>query len=281
MIKTVHEVRIQDTGRAPGLTVLCANYELGKWRDEALVGDLFDRHLTSFALSYTEWLDINGETAARAIRKAAKAIYATDKYQRRGEFGELILHAAAKDFFGAEPAVSKIYYKDSDNDTVKGFDCVHVVTTPDDIEVWLGEVKFYDTLGAAISDAAQSLEAHLKRDFLRREFTAITNKLDPKWPGAVRLKDLLDDATTLDDIIERLVIPVLLTYDSAAVGAHTKNCPEYEAALRQEAEEGWAKLVGALSLQFPVTLQLILVPLPDKSRFARLCHQKLNLWRHL
>ncbi|MEN3029932.1 Hachiman antiphage defense system protein HamA [Chromobacterium amazonense] len=37
-------------------------------------------------------------------------------------------------------AISKIYFKDAVNNTVKGFDAVHVLATQNGLELWLGEV---------------------------------------------------------------------------------------------------------------------------------------------
>jgi len=129
MSRGILRCRVHDAALDPSLMLLCSGFELGAWRVQDLVDDSFQRHLASFALSWTEFQKIDGESAGRALRRAAEVVYETNKYARRGEFGELFLHAIAKDFFGAQPAVSKIYYKDSRNDTVKGFDCVHIVET--------------------------------------------------------------------------------------------------------------------------------------------------------
>lgn len=282
MVGTVLEIRHQDVGIDPALTVLCAGYEMGQWRDAQLVEDMFDRHLISFALSYTEFIAVDGATAARALKRAARAVYNTDKYKRRGEFGELILHAAVIDFFNAEPAVSKIFYKDSANDTVKGFDSVHVVQAPDSIEIWLGEAKFYQDIGGAITAAATSIKEHLERDFLRSEFIAITNKLDASWPHADAFRESLDEATSLDQIAARLVFPVLLTYDSNAVNDSSSLTPKYVADLVAEAEAAWDKFSTNLTgLTLPITLQLILVPVKSKKELVQMMHERLRAWQQV
>lgn len=281
-MQSVLTIRVQHMELRPSLTVLCAGYELDAWRAAALVDDLFQRHLASFALSYTDFNTINGENAARSLKHAAQIVYSTDKYRRRGEFGELLLHAALIDFFGARPAVSKIYYKDSDNDTVKGFDSVHIVETQDSIEIWLGEAKFYKNASQAIGEALESLNDHLERDFLRREFIAITNKLDRNWAHSEVVRDMLDGARSLNDIVQSLVIPVLVTYNSEAVNAWSQVCPQYVDQLRAEAHAAWTRFdLGKLSARFEVTLQLILLPLADKDHLLELMHQKLNVYQAL
>ncbi|THG34553.1 DUF1837 domain-containing protein [Glaciibacter flavus] len=283
MVRSVLEVRIQDAALNPALTVLCAGYEMEVWRAPELVDDLFSRHLTSFALSFTEFNSIDGETAARALRRSAEMVYGTDKYRRRGEFGELILHAALIDFFGATPAVSKIYYKDSDNDTVKGFDSVHVVGRHDgELEVWLGEAKFYKDLSGAITEAVKSIEDHLERNFLRREFIAITNKVDATWPHADAFRGLLDGAASLDEIAKSLVIPVLITYESVSVASHKVVDDAYKSALEAEVRTAWkAFSEKELKTKLTITLQLILLPLESKDRLIGLMHEKLKVWQHI
>lgn len=64
-----------------------------------------------------------------------------DKYLRRGEFGELILHLLLRDFHNTIPLLSKIYFKDSFGAVVHGFDAVHI--EPNTKTLWLGESKLY------------------------------------------------------------------------------------------------------------------------------------------
>ena len=165
--RPVLEVRVTFLDRDPELTVVCPGYELGRWRAEELARDVFDRHLLTFALSYTEYADVSYDTAAQSLRKAAQAVYKTEKYSKRGEFGELLLHSITRDIFGSEPAISKIYFKDAVNDTVKGYDAVHVVEIGGELELWLGEVKFYESLDQAIRDVTDELRVHLSIDYLR------------------------------------------------------------------------------------------------------------------
>ena len=273
--------RLNDQSLSPTLIVVCAGFEGGAWRAQDLVDDLFQRHLPSFALSFTDLTSIDGETAARSLKQAADIVYNTNKYGSRGEMGELILHGVAKDFFGALPAVSKIYYKDSANDTVKGFDCVHVTETQGELVLWLGEVKFYSNLAQAIRDAADELRSHLEAEFLKREFLAITNKLDPAWPHTESLIEMLDAANSLDDIVSSIRVPVLLTYDSKAVADSNAVSPEYVAALEIEARTAWESFASKLDLPLPVTLELILLPVEEKARLAGLFHQKLSIYKHL
>lgn len=270
-----------DQSCTPSVELFCPGFELGAWREDALVGDVFDRHLTSFALNFSEFRDIDGEVAANAIRRAAKAVYATDKYKHRGEFGELLMHAVLRDFYGAEPAVSKIYYKDSANDVVKGFDGVHLVADGDSAELWLGEAKFYSDSSAAAADALKSLQDHVAADFLRAEFVAITNKLDPAWPHADEVRRMLASARSLDEIVKSLVVPVFLTYESAGVQQSRVVDAAYESLLAGEAKAIQAKFVGAVPLPIDVRVVVILLPLASKASLVQKLDAKLKLWQDI
>lgn len=281
MNKSVLRIRVQALDPLPALTVVCPGFELSEWRATDLVQDLFHRHLASFALSFTEYNSVDGDTAGRSMSRAAKMVYSTDKYSKRGEFGELILHGIARDFFNAQPAVSKIYYKDSDNDTVKGFDSVHIVEADGKIELWLGEVKYYKKLSAAIRDVTAELKDHFASEFLKREFIAITNKLDQNWPHSETVADLLDSANSLDEIVDSLVVPVLLTYESSAAQSCNTLSDDYIVALTQEAEQARTSFNEKLDVPFTITIQLILLPVEDKSKLTEIFHEKLKIWQQL
>lgn len=120
------DIRTSDTQHNPYLITACAGYELGKWREKQLAEYLIE-WLPEFCLKYTEIKSLGSNNAVRLLKKAASNVYATKKFKNRGEIGEIILHAIIRHEFNTIPLISKIYYKDAPNDTVKGFDCVHVV----------------------------------------------------------------------------------------------------------------------------------------------------------
>ena len=275
MLKLVlHEI-----GNERSISGLCAGYERGQWRHSALA-DFLMESLPDFCLTYSEYSEIGHESAVRMIRKAAKTVYSTGKFKNRGEFGELLLHVILKMTMGTLPAVSKIYYKDSANDTVKGFDAVHVVPSETGLELWLGEAKFYEDIAAAIRDAADELEQHLAADYLRSEFVAILNKVDEHWPHAPQLMKLLDERTSLDQVFEACCIPVLLTYDGECTAQYDVFSEQYKAALIEEMRGIKARFDGRVST-VPHRVHLILVPLNTKKILVEDLHRKLDAMKAL
>lgn len=262
---------------------LCAGFERRQWRENALVEHVME-WLPEFALTYDELQSISYHNAQRMVRRAANAVYKTEKYGNRGEFGEVLLHIAIRQIFSTIPAVSKIYYKSGVNETVKGFDAVHVVDTGDDLELWIGETKFYNEVGRAIRDVCDEIIDHLKTDYLRNEFLLIANKIDSSWPHATSLKKLIDENTSLDEIFSRAVIPILLTYDSNVVKGSTISDQQYLENIKTELTSAYAKLrkrlddehIKTFGTPLEITVHIILLPLKDKAELTTALNQRLK-----
>lgn len=268
------EVVIDHSELSPALMGLCAGFERGEWRLDQLAGHLIE-WLPDFALSDQELSEVSRGNMVKQLRKAARLIYDTKKFDRRGEFGELVMHAVLRQCFGSLPAIKKIFYKDSRNDTVKGFDAVHVVPTSTGLELWLGEVKFYDSITRAIKDVVIELHAHTETDYLRNEFMLITNKLDKSWPYADKLAKLTSPNTSLDEVFDACVFPVLLTYDSTTVQHHVKATDEYRDALRAEFRAHHTSFCSKV-LPKNIRLHLILLPLKNKHELVQNLHARLK-----
>jgi hypothetical protein len=264
---------IHDKAGRPGLTGASAGYEQGKFRNDELADYLFD-WLPEFALKYSELEEFNSVTAMRLVKQAAKVVYTTDKYQKRGEFGELLLHALLRQVFDSEPAISKIYYKSANNETVKGFDAVHIVENGDALELWLGEVKFYKNANTAVADITKEIVDHTEQRYLRDEFVLIGTKLDPRWKHCDKVKELINRRKSLDEVFARICIPALVTYESGCVASHTKVCTEFKDELKAEMAEIAAKF-GAAKLP-DIRIHLFLVPLHEKETLVKLLHSKLE-----
>lgn len=262
-----------------GLLGLCANYEAGRWRAIEFADLLFD-YLPEFALEYSELAQFNAGTGRRQLRKAALLMYASDKYKSRGEFGELLLHAACREIYRSEPAISKIFFKGAVNETVHGFDSVHVVADGDALELLLGEVKFYTDVSSAMSAVTAELEEHLRADWLRSECMLITNRLDPAWPHSERLREMISDRQTLDRVFRSIRVPVLLTYDSKCIAGHSCEDAPYPVNFGAELQAIHERFRGR-DLPAHVIIDLILVPLLSKADFVAQLDRKLRIFQQI
>lgn len=267
------DIVIHDPDRVPGLTGACAGYEGKKFRNDDLAEHLFE-WLPDFAMKFSELEEFNSGTSRRMLRRAAKTVYTTEKYGKRGEFGELLLHALLREVFNSQPAISKIFYKSATNETVKGFDAVHVVEASDGPELWLGEVKFYSDATSAIYDITKEIVAHTDLDYLKNEFILIGNKIDEKWDHAGEVHSLINGTKSLDDVFTRVCIPALLSYESKSVAEHEIFDEKFRAALTEELEGLHAKFCEK---ELPeVRIHLFLVPLHQKTDLVKILHDKLE-----
>lgn len=259
---------------------MCPNYDQQRWRAEELAAHLC-RWLPEWALRYGERPDT--ATMMEMARRAALKVYAADSYESRGELGELLLHAVIRHEFETDIAVSKIFFKDSANDTVKGFDCVHVSRAEDgELDLWLGEAKLYTRRSEAIASAAEELVEHLKRDYLRDEFAMVVDKLDEAFPSTADLRDLLDEERPLDQIVARLHIPIFLAYDGKLIREHRMVDDEFVTAMEIEAQAARQALMEKIDgnpLPQEVVIDLIILPVEDKKRLAELFHKELRQWQ--
>jgi hypothetical protein len=276
------EVRVHDLSRSPSITGLCVGYESGEWRAEQFAQYLME-WLPDFALTYSELAGLHSGNVVQLMREAASKVYKSAKFRNRGEFGELILHAAVRQVFNSLPAISKIYYKSSRNETVKGFDAVHVVGPPENMELWIGEVKFYSKINRAISSVVRELKAHTERDYLHDEFLLIKGKIDNTSIHAQPLRRLLSRNTSLDVVFKRTCMPVLLTYDSECVASHTECTEHYSRTFEEEIRRNHAGFVKAVGNKLPkrLVIRLLLLPMHTKRALVTALDQHLRNWREL
>ena len=257
------EVRVQDLGLPHPIAGLCAGFELGKWRAERLADHLF-QWLPYAALNQEHQLAFGPHNFVEMLRLAAAHIYHTKKTLTRGELGELLLHLACIQHFSTIPVMCKLILKTSSNDTVKGFDGVHLLPTPQSgFELWLGEAKFYLDPNEAIREAVKSIRDHLAPAFLNTEKAMIFGHVAPDIPHRDEVLTLFQSQTSGDKLLAMSVFPVLIAYESGTVGNHTSVCDAYVSQLEAEVADlrtYFADKAVGLKLRF----QLIFVPLENK-----------------
>lgn len=270
-------IRVHHMDKPVGVTGLCAGYENNEWRATQLAEHLME-WLPEFALRYSERKELAAHNAYPLLVQAAKTVYTTDKYRNRGEIGELLLHVAMRQVFHTLPAISKYYFKDAQNETVKGFDAVHVVASGTSLQLWLGEVKFYTDIASAVYDAVQELRAHTQHNYLRSEFLAIMNKIDPTWPYAERLKKLIHKNTSLDEIFDNLCIPIFLSYESSIIANHYAVTKEFQDALVEEIIDKYEYFCKK-ALPSDLTIHLFLFPMKTKEMLIKSFDERLKKWQ--
>jgi hypothetical protein len=268
---------------SPAVVAMCAGYDEQRWRAKALVEHLC-QWIPEWALRYGELTErLDSATMMAMSRRAALKVYTSTKFEGRGEFGEIMLHAVIRQEFDTHAAISKIFFKDRANDYVKGFDCVHVSADEEgELALWLGEAKFYVRRGQAIAAVAEDLREHLARDFLREEFALVLDKVDDAFPYADKLHELISGNRPLDEIFTSVRIPVLLAYDSKTIRDHREVSAEFEEAMKADAivaSKDLSEKLKGKKLPREVTIELILLPVEDKKQLTKLLDTELRNWQ--
>lgn len=272
------ELKIHNLDSTPPISALCAGYECGEWRSSQLAEHAME-WLPEFCLTANELKSITSSNALKMIRKAAQSVYQTDKYENRGEFGELFLHIILRQIYGSIPAISKIYFKDSVNNTVKGFDAVHIININNKFELWLGEVKFYKNARKAIRDVIDEIQKHTTQDYLKSEKMLLLDKIDidQESPFHPILSKLLNSNTSLDELFDCACIPILITYDSKTLKKHTKTTKEFNLELEHEVMKVFDDFKNKISnLTIPIKLHVFLLPLQEKSVLIKKLDEELK-----
>jgi hypothetical protein len=243
----------------------CAGYELTEWWCDGFADNLMD-WIVDYALKSDELTSLNHTNPYVRLKQAAARVYTSAKYQRRGEVGEIAAHAVCRKYFDTIPVAPRVNYLSASNDPVKAFDLVHVrYTDDDDVELWLGEAKFFKDRDGAVADAISSIKSHITRGFLTNEKLLLGPQVSSDIPHSNKIKELLSSEVSLDKLIKHAVFPVLIAANSDATPKHTAHNDHYTKEVRTEMAALWKKL-EASGLTSQIKLFLIYVPLGDKDK---------------
>lgn len=155
---------------------------------------------------------------------------------RGSEIAEIVLYGIMKHHFNAIPAIPKIYYKQNDNMNAFGDDSVHIVLTKDnDFQIWLGEAKFYNDLeDKRFNEPIGSIAQMLNSSIIRKELGILTglSELDVVLRDTpeilAKVKNILKNFTSIDEIKKRLHVPILLLHECEITNCATTLSEEYK-----------------------------------------------------
>ncbi len=250
-------------------------FDQGQFRLKPLANVIVDV-IPEFALGYYQsGSSIPVASVVPRLREAARRIYSTEKYQKRGEFGELLLHLLLRDFCRSIPLVSKMYFKDADNVPIHGFDAVHVVDTGTNKQLWLGESKLYEDGHAGVNDLLGDLKKHLTAEYLKREFALIATKLPESCPDIEHWREMFHANKSLDSILNSVCIPMVCTYTSDIYKNHENNSNECSKAFLEECNSLRKVFEDGHKAITKVDIILMLVPVQSKAELVTELHNRL------
>ena len=255
--------------------VLCAGYEGGYWRSERLAAHLL-QWLPYVALDHTQQEEFSIATWLDQVELAAAHVYKTEKTKSRGELGEVMLHIACVQEFGTLPILCKLVLKTSHNDTVKGFDAVHMLPIAnDEFEIWLGEAKFYTDARRAIVEALASIKDHILPSFLNTEKAMIYSHIPSHIPNAKQVRAIFRRSTSSDELMARAVFPVFVAYESSTIANSTEITAEFCELIKQEVTKLHNEFLED-GVKLMLRFQLIFLPLGSKAELISHFDKKLG-----
>ncbi len=219
--------------------------------------------LPDYALAEDELAVNHGNIYVR-LQQAAVRVYTSEKYKKRGEAGEITLHAICRDFFGTIPISNRVFYKSASNDVVKAFDLVHArLVDGEPVEVWLGESKLYTDPIEAVDDAIISMKSHLDAGFLENEKMLLGPQIPKSTPRYAEVMQIFQSQASLDQLLGNAVFVVLIAANSNAASAAKEHNPDYLSEVVVEMNKQVAKLAKQNAF---VNLKIvaIFVPLATK-----------------
>ena len=256
---------------------LCANFENSQWRHKALVEHLFD-WLPETALRPEERLALRDEPN-KLLARAAMRVFKQKDPSKRGELGEVLLHAACRQEFGTLPVIPRLFYKMRSNDQVTGVDVVHLTydQETDKLDLWLGEAKLYDDLSQAKYSALNSVKALWDAVNLSEMKALVGPKIEPTAPYAEKLNWLFEEETSLDEIVDRIVIPICLAVDFDLTKQANKRTKQYLSAVRRTLNE--IRKYYKARIPKDVRFVCVFVPLDNKKSLEKRMVKKLESYQ--
>ena len=266
--------RIHVIDEEPIAIAMCPDFEFGSWRYKQLAEHLFD-WLPEVALRPKERERLLYEPN-KLLSHAARRLFDTDDPSSRGELGEILIHAICRQEFSTTPFVARLFYKMRSNDSVTNVDIVHCLQNPETgtLELWLGEAKLYSDLSSAKYEAIKSIEPLWDPEFLAEMKALIGPKLEPGMEMSDELAWLFLDETSLDKIVDRLVIPICIACDMDETKTATTRTQEYTDKIATDL----AKLRKYIQDRVPTTIRFvcIFVPMDDKEKLENSVNLKVQ-----
>lgn len=237
------------------------NYESGVYREDDLV-KVIRGAMPHFALTPEEYNRLKEDDDIDEMYRLAFSRISKAKKDKKGDYGELLLFLLLKSFYKAERLVTKVKLRSSVKDQIKGFDCAHFTVAEDgEVCLWLGEVKFYKSFSNAIDDVVEEIVAHTKGHYLKDEFSILCPNVEFNNGVGIpdSVVDILDGTISLDEV--RIVIPALVTYETAVLKAHTCIDQNFKNKIKKQFEAKF-KLINDRSIAVPPNVEVFFVLLP-------------------
>lgn len=195
-------------------------YSLKKWRHETFAKHLIE-WLPEFSLKASEIVNILAHNA-EAILARSISTFSDSDLPRDRLIAELILHAILRSRQNSEPVACKVFYKSAGK--LSEFGNAHIVQIPgQDDQLWLGLARLIEAnaMDATLEQICEVLDKTISETVLSAEREIIISLREPlhHQPKADAFNQALHRNSPVDDMLNVLCFPILLTYDSKALSS--------------------------------------------------------------
>lgn len=210
-------------------------YSLKKWRHENFAKHLIE-WLPEFSLKASEIVNILAHNAESVLARSIRTF--SDIELPRGRLiAELILHAILRSRQNSEPVACKVFYKSAGK--LSEFGNAHIVQIPGEgNQLWLGLSRLIEAnaMDATLEQICEVLDKSISETVLSAEREIIISLREPlhHQPKADAFNQALHRNSPIDDVLNILCFPILLTYDSKALSSGW--VPDYINKLKTEIE---------------------------------------------
>lgn len=195
-------------------------YALQKWRYENFAKHLIE-WLPEFSLKASEIVNILAHNAEAILARSINAFSDTE-FPRDRLTAELILHAILRSRQNSEPVACKVFYKSAGK--LSEFGNAHIVQIPgQDDQLWLGLARLIavNDMDATLTQICTILDKTISEAVLSAEREIVISLREPlhHQPKADVFNQALHRNSPVDDMLNVLCFPILLTYDSDALSS--------------------------------------------------------------
>ena len=179
----------------------------GKPMVDALAEYMY-QHVIDYCLSARSRQAVLTPQESTRLTKNARKLFITppmseDDPDQTGEAGELLLYLLLETMLDAPQVVAKMELKTNAKLEVNGSDGIHMAWNDQDalVDIFFGESKIYQDLGAAMTAALKSVDQFHDNDMCRHEFLMVTTHFkhaNDEIKNAV--KELLADGVPTDGV---------------------------------------------------------------------------------
>ncbi|MEQ4311797.1 dsDNA nuclease domain-containing protein [Pseudomonas syringae] len=244
-------------------------YSLNQWRH-----DNFARHLIEwlpeFSLKASEIVNILAHNAEAILARSISA-FSDSELPRDRLIAELILHAILRSRQNSEPVACKVFYKSAGK--LSEFGNAHIVQKPgQDDQLWLGLARLIEAndMDASLEKICEVLDATISEAVLSAEREIIISLREPlhHQPKADAFNQALHRNSPVDEMLNVLCFPILLTYDSEALASGW--LADYVNHLKREIESHFSTFTTQLPDNIrQVKVMVFLVPMESIEKLTK------------